>query len=135
MAIQDLTPQLRTRLRRVEKIVGFFVLFAALVLVAGFVYYLRHTAERRGWFIPKCPYFTFVESGEGLKVGDPVVLMGFEVGKITVITALPPGSYSKVYLGVEIRRPYYGYIWSDSKVRIGAAGFLGSRQVEISDGS
>ena len=35
MAIQDLTPQLRTRLRRVEKIVGFFVAFAALVLVVA----------------------------------------------------------------------------------------------------
>jgi len=135
MAIQDLTPQLRTRLRRVEKIVGFFVAFAALVLVAGFVYYLYHTAERRGWFIPKCPYFTFVKSGQGLKVGDPVVLMGFEVGKITVITALPPGPYTKVYVGLEVRRPYYGYIWTDSRVRVASAGLLGSRNLEITPGS
>jgi ABC-type transporter Mla subunit MlaD len=134
MAIQDLTPQLRTRLRRVEKIVGFFVAFAALVLIAGFAYYLYHTAERRGWFIPKCPYFTFVASGDGLKVGDPVMLMGFEVGKITVITAQPPGSYNKVFVGIEVLRPYYGYIWSDSKVRIEAAGFLGNRVLEITPG-
>jgi hypothetical protein len=135
MAIQDLTPQLRTRLDRVEKAVGVFVLLAILALVVGFAYYLYHTAERKGWFIPKCSYYTFVENGEGLQVGDPVVLMGFEVGKITVITAQPPGSYYKVYLGMEIRRPYYGYIWSDSKARIGAAGLLGSRQVGITAGS
>src|SRR5438128_192620 len=74
MAIQDLTPQLRTRLRRVEKIVGFFVLLAVLVLVVGFAYYLYSTAQRKGWLIPKCPYFTFVQSAEGLKVGDAVKL-------------------------------------------------------------
>jgi len=133
MAIQDLTPQLRTRLRRVEKIVGFFVLLAVLVLVVGFAYYLYNTAQRKGWLIPKCPYFTFVQSAEGLKVGDAVKLMGFEVGNITVITAQSPAEH-RVYVGMEVRQPYYGYIWSDSKVRIAAAGLLGSRQLEITVG-
>jgi len=133
MAIQDLTPQLRTRLRRVEKIVGFFVLLAVLVLVVGFAYYLYHTAQSKGWLIPKCPYFTFAQSAEGLKVGDPVKLMGFDVGNITVITAQSPTEH-RVYVGLEVRRPYYGYIWSDSKVRIAAVGLLGSRQLEITAG-
>ena len=133
MAIQDLTPQLRTRLRRVEKVVGFFVVFAALVLVAGFAYYLYHTAQRRGWLIEKCPYFTFVESAEGLKVGDPIVLMGFEVGNIKFITLQSPGEH-KVYVGMEIRQPYYGYIWTDSRVLIAPAGFLGGRGLEITPG-
>jgi phospholipid/cholesterol/gamma-HCH transport system substrate-binding protein len=133
MAIQDLTPQLRTRLQRVEKIVGMFVLVAILALVVGFGFYLHHMAELKGWFIQKCPYFTFVESAEGLKIGDPVVLMGFEVGKITTITAESPEQH-RVFVGFEVRRPYYGYIWSDSKVRIAAAGLLGSRQLEITPG-
>jgi len=133
MAIQDLTPQLRTRLRRVEKIVGLFVIFAALVLLVGFGYYLYHTGQRKGWFIPKCPYFTFVQSAEGLKVGDPVALMGFEVGKITVITAQSPAEH-RVFVGMEIRQPYYGYIWTDSKVRIAALGLLGGRGLEITAG-
>jgi hypothetical protein len=133
MAIQDLTPQLRTRLQRVEKIVGAFVLLAILALVVGFGFYLHHLAEQKGWFIQKCPYFTFVKSAEGLKVGDPVVLMGFSVGNITTITAQSPEQH-RVFVGFEVRSPYYGYIWSDSKVRIGAAGFLGSRQLEITAG-
>ena len=99
MAIQDLTPQLRTRLQRVEKVVGLFVLVAVLALVAGFAYYVYHMAEQKGWFIQKCPYFTFVDGGEGLKVGDPVMLMGFEVGNITVITAQPPGAEHRVFVG------------------------------------
>jgi ABC-type transporter Mla subunit MlaD len=133
MAIQDLTPQLRTRLRRVEKIVGFFVIFAALVLLVGFGYYLYHTAQRKGWLIPKCPYFTFVQSAEGLKIGDPIVLMGFEVGNITTITAQSPAEH-RVFVGMEVRRPYYGYIWSDSKVRVAAVGLLGGRDLEITAG-
>lgn len=134
MALQDLTPQLRTRLRRVEKIVGLFVALATLLLIAGFAYYIYHTAERKGWFVEKCPYYTFAQSGEGLKVGDPVVLMGFNVGEITSIEAQPPGSWYKVYVGFQIRRPYYGYIWADSTVKITAAGFLGARRLEITTG-
>jgi hypothetical protein len=133
MAIQDLTPQLRTRLQRVEKVVGLFVLLAILGLMAGFAYYLYHMAEQKGWFIQKCPYFTFVQSAEGLKIGNPVVLMGFEVGNITTITAQSPEQH-RVFVGFEVRRPYYGYIWSDSKVRIDAAGLLGNRQLEITAG-
>jgi hypothetical protein len=135
MPLQDLTPQLRTRLRRVEKVVGLFVAAATLLLLAGFAYYIYHTAERKGWFVEKCPYFTYVQSAEGLNVGDPIVLMGFSVGKITTIESQPPGSYYHVFIGFEVLRPYYGYIWSDSKVKIAAAGFLGKRQIEITVGT
>jgi len=134
MALQDLTPQLRTRLLRVERLVGLFVAGATILLIAGFVYYIYHTAERKGWFVEKCPYHTYVATAEGLKVGDPVVLLGFSVGEITVIEAMAPGSWYKVFVGFEIRQPYYGYIWSDSKVKIASADFLGHRQIEVSTG-
>jgi phospholipid/cholesterol/gamma-HCH transport system substrate-binding protein len=134
MALQDLTPQLRTRLRRVERIVSLFVVLAALLLLAGFAYYLHHTAKRKGWFIPKAKYFTLAMSGEGLNVGDEVALMGFPAGEITGITAEPPGSWYKIFVQFEIRKPYYGYIWSDSKVKIAATGLLGSRRLEVTAG-
>ena len=50
MALQDLTPQLRTRLSRMERAVGWFVFLAMLLLAFGFVYYVYATAERKGWF-------------------------------------------------------------------------------------
>ena len=134
MALQDLTPQLRTRLLRVEKIVGLFIGLATLILLAGFAYYIYHTAARKGWFVEKCPYYTYVESAEGVNIGDDIVLMGFSIGKITEITAQPPGSYYKVFVAFEVQRPYYGYIWSDSKVKIASAGFLGARQLEVTAG-
>jgi ABC-type transporter Mla subunit MlaD len=61
------------------------------------------------------------------------MLMGFEVGNITFITLQSPAEH-KVYVGMEIRQPYYGYIWTDSKVLIAPAGFLGSRGLEITPG-
>jgi phospholipid/cholesterol/gamma-HCH transport system substrate-binding protein len=122
-------------LRRVEKIVSLFVVVATLLLATGFCYYLYHTAQRKGWFIPTCPFFTFAQSAEGLKVGDPVMLMGFEVGEITVIEAQPPGAWDRVFVGFKLRRPYYGYVWSDSKARIVSAGFLGARLLEVTGGA
>ena len=53
MALQDLTPQLRTRLNRMEWAVGWFVLFATGLLLFGFGYYIYHTAESKGWFVKK----------------------------------------------------------------------------------
>jgi ABC-type transporter Mla subunit MlaD len=120
--------------RGAERVVGIFVVVALLLLVAGFGYYLYRTAERQGWRVPRAPYYTFAESGEGLNVGDPVFLMGFEVGEVTLITAQPPGSWYKVYVGFDIKRPYYGYVWSDSKVRIAASGLLGQRRLELTAG-
>ena len=59
MPLQDLTPQLRTRLSRLERVVGLFVSFAVLLMVAGLAFYLHRQAKSRGWFLLKLPYFTF----------------------------------------------------------------------------
>ncbi len=134
MALQDLTPQLRTRLRRVEKVVTAFVVLATLLLLAGFSYYLYHTAERKGWFIPKVPYYTYAMSAEGLNPGDTVMLMGRPVGVITQVDPQPPGSWYKMFVAFEVQRPHYGYIWTDSKVKIAASGLLGARRLEITPG-
>jgi len=134
MPLYDLTPQLRTRLRRMEKVVGLFVAVAAALMVAGFAYYLYHTAERKGWFTPKVPYYVFVKSADGLHVGDPVTLMGFAVGEITRIEAEPPQSDNNVFVGFAVKRPYYGYVWSDSKVTVTGGSFLGGRRLEVTKG-
>ena len=92
MPLQDLTPQLRTRLNRMERAVGWFVFLATALLLFGFGYYIYHTAERKGWFKTKAPFHIYVQSSAGLKVGDDVVLMGSPVGDITGIRTQPPTS-------------------------------------------
>ncbi|HXE41488.1 MAG TPA: MlaD family protein, partial [Candidatus Baltobacteraceae bacterium] len=76
------------------------------------------------------------ETSGGLNVGDPVVMMGFDVGRITLIHALPPGDNRNVQVEFEVRDPYFRYVWRDgSVVKVNAADFLGKRQIEITRGT
>ena len=136
MALQDLTPQLRTRLSRMERAVGWFVFLATALLLFGFGYYVYHTAERKGWFKIKAPFHTFLQSSAGLNVGDPVVMMGFPVGQITMIRAMPPRDAHNVRIEFEIQDDYFRYLWTGgSYLKVNAADFLGKRQLEVTRGT
>jgi ABC-type transporter Mla subunit MlaD len=135
MALQDLTPQLRTRLGRVERVVGLFVGVATLLLLAGFSYYVYHTAQRKGWYLTKAPYFTYVTSAAGLKVGSPVKLMGLDVGEITRVTPEAPEKEYNIYVEFIVKEPFFGYIWDNSEVKVLSADFLGGRYLEVTKGT
>ncbi|MFT6620115.1 MAG: ABC-type transporter Mla subunit MlaD [Limisphaerales bacterium] len=135
MALHDLTPNLRTRLNRVEHAVGFFVLLAVVLLLSGFCYYVYYTAKTKGWYDVKAPFFSYIDSATGLHVGDAVMMMGFEVGTITKITADPAGSPQNVYLEFVVQGEYIGYMWTDSKVRLSAGDLLGNRGIEVLKGN
>src|SRR5690242_3775692 len=136
MALQDLTPQLRTRLSRLERLVGWFVTIAMLLLLVGLGYYVYQLAERKGWFLTKMPYFTFVRNAAGLRVGDRVKLMGVDAGEVVEITPMPPTDlYFNVYIRFRVNFPYFGYLWEDSVARVGAADFLGNRFIEVTKGT
>jgi hypothetical protein len=141
MALQDLTPQLRTRLSRMERMVGWFVFLATALLFFGFGYYVYNKAQSKGWFLVKAKFYTYVNSAAGLNVGDPIVMMGFTVGQITEIAAMPPRTQHNVMIAFEINKlnqrdePYYGYIWSQgSQVRT-ASDFLGHSSLQITRGT
>ncbi|HXT10218.1 MAG TPA: MlaD family protein [Candidatus Angelobacter sp.] len=134
MALQDLTPQLRTRLSRMERAVGWFVMLATALLVFGFGFYVYKTAERKGWFTPKFEYKTSLNDASGLKVGDPVKLMGFPAGQITDIIPEAPDAYYGVTIKFTILKPHYGYIWDDSKVVV-SSDLLGNRFLQITKGA
>jgi len=134
MALQDLTPQLRTRLSRMERAVGWFVILATALLLFGFGYYIYNRAETKGWFLQKIRYQTSIGSGVGLKEGDDVRLMGFDVGKITRIQPNGPYEFYNITVDFYIKAPNFGYIWSDSTVKVAAGDFLGNRYLEIVKG-
>ena len=134
MSLQDLTPQLRTRLSRLERWVGLFVLLAAVLTLVGLGYYISVRAQRKGWFVAKAPFFTYLHTGAGIKVGDPIKLMGFDAGEITRITPEQPDQPYDVYVEFDVRAPNIGYIWDDSVVRVKSAGLLGSRYLELTKG-
>ena len=129
MPIQDLTPQLRTRLRKVEWITGLFLSLTGVLMLGGFLYFLKHTAENRGWFVTYVPYYTLMSDATGFRVGTPVNMMGFNIGEVDQVTALSQLERASwdyyqtndfnVFVGFKVRVPWYGYIGADSKVRIG----------------
>ena len=132
MPLQDLTPQLRTRLNRMERAVGWFVFLATALLLFGFGYYIYHTAERKGWFKIKAPFHIYVQTSAGLNVGDPVYMMGFSVGNITQVEPQPPRSTNNVRVEFEVQEPYFRHLWTDGSVaKINGADFLGKRQLEV----
>lgn len=138
MPLQDLTPQLRTRLSNMERAVGWFVFLATILLVFGFGYYLYHLADQRGWFKIKAQFHTYLQSSAGLSVGDPIYLMGFSVGHISGIRPMPPGD--PLHRGVRVQfnvvDPYFRYIQTEgSYVKVDAAGFLNQRLIEITRGT
>src|SRR5437870_276639 len=90
MPVQDLTPQLRTRLSKVERAVGVFVILATLLLLAGLAFYLYSTAERKGWLKTKFNYHIYLKSGEGIREGDDLTLMGFNAGRVTRVEPMAP---------------------------------------------
>ena len=139
MPLQDLTPQLRTRLNRMERAVGVFMLVASTLLLFGFGYYIYKTAERRGWFKVKAEFYTYADTGDGLLAGDPIKLMGFPAGQITDVSPGPPwgpGSEHNVYVKFEVVEPYFGYLWSEgSRAQIKEAGFLGKRELDLTKGT
>jgi ABC-type transporter Mla subunit MlaD len=136
MPLQDLTPQLRTRLSRMERGVGWFVFLATALLLFGFGYYLYHMAGQRGWFVTKAKFHIFVESSTGLKVGDDVTLMGFTVGHITHVHPMPPRAKQNVRVEFQVFEPYFRYIWSEgSYAKVDTAGFLNQRDLEVTRGT
>jgi len=137
MALHDLTPQLRTRLSRMERAVGWFVFLAVLLLLAGLGFYIRQQAINRGWGEIQAKFHTFVQSSGGLKEGDKIVMMGFEVGNITLVQVMPPGDPHNVRVEFQIRDPYFRYVEREgSVVIINSAVFPpGARQLEITRGT
>jgi len=78
-----------------------------------------------------------VRSATGLKVGDPVVMMGFDAGQITQIKPMPADQFIyNVYIQFELKSPNYGYIWTEgSRARINTADLLGKRNLEVTKGT
>lgn len=118
-----------------ERAVGWFVFLATALLMFGFGYYLYNTAQQKGWFVTKAPFFTYVDSSDGLKVKDPVVMMGFSVGQITRVHPTPPGEKHNVRVDFEVNDPYFRYLWTGGSYAKINSTLLGSRQLEVTRGT
>ena len=72
---------MRFRIRFADKIVGIFVLLAILGVAAALI--LLGLNQR--WFARSYTFWTRFASSEGLSVGTPIKLKGFEIGKVDAL--------------------------------------------------
>src|SRR6266542_520462 len=109
MPLQDLTPQLRTRLSRLERWVGIFVSLATLLVLVGLIFYIRQMARNKGWYMRKLPYYTFVDSAAGLKAGNKLKMLRSDIGALTNLVPIPSAdAISKVFVPFIAREPHDG---------------------------
>ncbi len=139
MPLQDLTPQLRTRLNRMEKATGAFILVATFLMLFGFGFYIYRTAEDKGWFSPRARFYTYARTAAGLQIGDPIKLVGFKAGEITAITPMRVDWYvqnENVLVEFLAVNDAPGYLWTEgSHVKFNDVSFLGKRELEINKGT
>lgn len=136
--MQDLTPQIRTRLRRVEWLVLAFLIGTGLLFLSALGWWIKTTGDARGWFVIEVPYYTYLENAGAIREGTPVKMMGFTIGKVESVTTAEDNSFNRlnkfnVFVHFLVREPYYGYIHTDSKCRLGGTGvdLLGGSWLEL----
>jgi MlaD protein len=126
MALQDLTPQLRTRLRKVEWFVVLFLGGTFVLMLASLAWFIKKTGDARGWWVTEVPYYTYLPDASGIKAGSPVHMMGFKIGQVTKVEAMELAQLRSwdyydqhpVFVSFVVREPYPGYITSDSKLKL-----------------
>jgi phospholipid/cholesterol/gamma-HCH transport system substrate-binding protein len=72
---------MKFRIRHADKIVGFFVVFAALSLAAGIVF----LGANQRWFSKDISFVTKFPSAAGAQAGTAIMMRGFQVGKVTKV--------------------------------------------------
>ena len=132
MAVQDLTPQLRTRLSKVERAVGVFVVLATLLLLAGFAFYIYSTAQRKGWFKEKFLYHTYVESAGGIRVGDRLSRLRAKYGDALHERRSDVSETTRIFEFRRGRREIHFDVFNGNRVRVISTGIR--REVDFSEG-
>jgi phospholipid/cholesterol/gamma-HCH transport system substrate-binding protein len=69
---------MKFRIKHADKIVGFFVVFAALALAAGIVF----LGANQRWFSKDIRFATRFSSASGAQAGTAIMMRGFQVGKV-----------------------------------------------------
>ena len=87
--------------------------------------------------VVEAPYFSYVRSARGLNVGDPVMLMGLDVGNITDVEPMPPEQFVyDIFVKFVLKAPYYNYVRSQgSVVKVATADRPGKCVFEVTKGT
>jgi len=111
---------------RQEKIVGTFIIFMAVLLLATVIVIGRG----KNWFKQYVTYYTIFEQSYTLEVNTPVKLFNTEIGKIKEITV----SGDKVNVKLAILQDFRSRIRTSTRATVQSATFIGAEYVAIIPG-
>src|SRR5579864_749307 len=105
---------MKFRIKYAQQVVGFFLLASVLALVAVLVF----MGANQRWFARNYTFFSRFNSAEGITVGMPVKLKGFEIGKVTNVEL----TYNnRVRVNLDIYSDYISKIRPDSVIDLAVA--------------
>jgi len=116
-----------TRFKGLEVKIGALVAAA----VAGLIVIVVFIGIQKDIFTHKYQIYFTAASGAGFKVGMPVELSGFKIGRVKTID-LTESAHVKVIL--EINKKYEKWVRSNSVAGLGKEGFIGDAFIEIALG-
>jgi phospholipid/cholesterol/gamma-HCH transport system substrate-binding protein len=116
------------RFKRLEAIVGAFVIGALAAVIAAVMY----VGTENDLFGEKYHIRFRSETGTGIQKGLPVKLSGFRIGRIQKISL---DDQAKVIVRMKIDRKYSKWIRADSTATLRTEGLVGDSLIDISVGS
>jgi phospholipid/cholesterol/gamma-HCH transport system substrate-binding protein len=119
---------MKSSLKRRAVIVGLFLLFGLVILVAG-IMVLGNMSDR---FIKKFNLITVFEEVNGLQAGNNIWFSGVKVGTIKSLSFY---GKSQVLVDMQIDREAQSHIRKDAHTKISTDGLIGNKIVVIFGGS
>ena len=89
---------MKFRIRFAEQVVGMFVLLAIVAVAAILIF----VGINQRWFARNYRFASRFDSGAGLSVGMPLMLKGFEIGKVTKVSL-----NTQNQVDIELQHPGY----------------------------
>ena len=114
--------------KRVERIVGFFVIVLILVTATLVFMLLRH----RDWFAKKFEIRSVFEKGTAIAQGTPVLMEGMQIGRVTKLRFNARNALEGI---LAINVAYRRQIRKDSVATVFRSHLLANPQIDISVGS
>lgn len=119
------------RSRSTELVVGLFVLFGVIAVVAVVLL----LGQKRHVFQQRVHVHAVFTSVGGLVVGAPVQIAGVNVGSVSDVRFDRTGARPRIRVDMEIARESLDLVREDSVARISSQGLLGDKLVDLTPGT
>jgi phospholipid/cholesterol/gamma-HCH transport system substrate-binding protein len=105
---------MKFKIRFADQIVGLFILLAVIGVAAILIF----VGINQRWFAKNYYFASRFVSGDGLSVGMPIMLKGFEIGKISRITL---NAQNEVDVRFYVEDTYYGKVRPNSVLELASS--------------